>query len=208
MSEICTIFTGGEIDDLSFIDVGKVKGSFIVCADSGYRYAKELGIKPDVVIGDYDSLGFIPDSNSEIFTFPKEKDDTDLMLAVKEALNRGYKYIDIYGALGGRFDHSFGNIQSLAYISNKGGIGRIITDREIITILNPSEFEVEYREGYSLSLFAYSDVVENYCIDGVKYETKSDLLNFFPLGISNEILGEKATISFTKGRLLMIMSKL
>lgn len=208
MSEICTIFTGGEIDDLSFIDVQRVKKSFVICADSGYSYAKELGIKPDVVIGDYDSLGFIPDSNSEIFTFPKEKDDTDLMLAIKEALNRGYKYIDIYGALGGRFDHTFGNIQSLAYISNKGGVGRIITDREVISILNPCEFTVEYREGFSLSLFAYSDVVENYCVNGTKYETKTNILNTFPLGISNEILGEKATISFTKGRLLMIMSKL
>lgn len=208
MSEICTIFSGGEIDDLSFIDVQSIKDTFIICADSGYTYANKLEIKPDVVVGDYDSLGFIPDEENEIFTFPKEKDDTDLMLAIKEALKRGYKNINIYGALGGRFDHTFGNIQSLAYISSKGGTGKIITDREEISILNAGEYSIEKREGFSLSLFAFSDVVENYCINGVKYETKTNLVNFFPLGISNEITGNKAEMSFTKGMLLMIQSKL
>ena len=208
MSKVCTIFTGGEIEDLSFIDVQKVNGTFIICADSGYSYAKKLGLNPDVVIGDYDSLGFIPDLNNEVFTFPKEKDDTDLMLAIKEALNRGYQNIEIYGALGGRFDHTFGNIQALAYICSEGGKGRIITEREEMTILDPCECTIKNKEGYSLSLFAYSDVVENYCINGVKYETKTNLLNSFPLGISNEILGDKATLSFTKGQLLIIRSKL
>ena len=185
-----------------------MKNTFIICADSGYKYAKDLEIKPDVVIGDYDSLGFTPNENSEIFTFPKEKDDTDLMLAVREALKRGYKNIDIYGALGGRFDHTIGNIQALAYISSKGGIGRIITDREEITILNAGEYNIQKRDGFSLSLFAYTDVVENYCINGVKYEILTNLVNTFPLGISNEILGDKAELSFTNGRLLIIQSKL
>ena len=68
----CTIFTGGEMKDLSFVDIKSVEKSFVICADSGYLYAQKLGLKPDVVIGDYDSLGFEPNCNSDIFTFPWE----------------------------------------------------------------------------------------------------------------------------------------
>ena len=204
----CTIFTGGEIKELTFIDIAAVEKSFVICADSGYLYAEKVGINPDIVIGDYDSLGFVPDSTSDTFTFPREKDDTDLMLAVKEALTRGYCNIDIYGALGGRFDHTFGNIQALGYIAAHNGQGRIISETEEITLLNPGEYNVEKRDGYSLSLFAYSDEVENYCINGVKYPTFTTLNNCFPLGISNKILDSRAEISFTKGRLLMVQSKI
>lgn len=203
----CTIFTGGEMKDLSFVDIKSVEKSFVICADSGYLYAQKLGLKPDVVIGDYDSLGFEPNCNSDIFTFPSEKDDTDLMLAVKEALKRGYSNIDIYGALGGRFDHTMGNIQALGYIAEHKGQGRIISENEQITLLIPGKHTVFEKKGYSLSLFAYSDEVENYCINGVKYPTLTTLSNCFPLGISNKILDDKAEISFTKGLLLVIQSK-
>ena len=203
----CTIFTGGIIENLSFIDVKSVEESFVICADSGYLYAKELGLKPDLVIGDYDSLGFTPDEES-IFTFPVEKDDTDLMLAIKEALKRGYDNIDIYGGLGGRFDHTLGNIQALGYLAEHNAKGRILSDNEQIEVLNPDEYVFKKKEGWSLSLFAYSEKVENLCISGVKYPAKTTLTNTFPLGVSNMITDSTATISFTDGRLLMVQSKL
>ena len=203
----CTIFTGGIIEDLSFVDRESVEDSFVICADSGYLYAKKLGIKPDLVIGDYDSLGFTPDEES-IFTFPVEKDDTDLMLAVKEALKRGHETIDIYGALGGRFDHTFGNVQALGYIAEHSAKGRILSENEQIELLNPGEYTLLKREGYSLSLFAYSDRVENLCISGVKYPANTTLTNAFPLGVSNMITEDKAIMSFTKGRLLVVQSKI
>lgn len=204
----CTVFTGGEMKDLSFVDIESVKKTFVICADSGYLYAEKLGVKPDVVIGDYDSLGFAPDLKNDVFTFPIEKDDTDLMLAIKHALKLGYKDIDIYGALGGRFDHTFGNIQALGYISSMNANARILSENEEISLLNPGKYVVSERDGYSLSLFAYSDVVKNYCINGVKYPADTTLTNCFPLGISNKILEEKAEISFTEGRLLMVQSKI
>lgn len=204
----CTVFTGGEIIDLTFIDAKAVSETFVVCADSGYVYANKLGITPDVVIGDYDSLGFIPDTDSEIFTFPAEKDDTDLMLAIKEAMKRGYKDFDIYGALGGRFDHTFSNIQALAYISVHGGVGRIISEHEEIVLLVPGSYTFAKKDGYSLSLFSYTDVVEELDISGVKYSARTDLVNSFPLGISNVIIDEHAKISFTGGRLLVVQSEI
>ena len=209
MMKKCTIFTGGEMNDLSIVDVKAVRNTFVICADSGYLYAKRLSITPDLLIGDYDSLGFKPEIDGELITFPVEKDDTDLMLAVKEALRRGYDDVDIYGALGGRLDHTFSNIQSLGYLCKKGAVGRMISENEELTVLEAGEYVIPKREGFSLSLFAYSDNVKGLCISGTKYTAENALLeNTFPLGMSNEIVDEQAKISFTSGRLLVIQSKM
>lgn len=103
----CVIFTGGELDSPERLDKSIWKNAFVIAADSGYRYAEMLGIIPDLAMGDYDSLGYVPKNCGEVMTFPKEKDDSDLMLAIREALKRGYKNITVIGALGGRFDHTF-----------------------------------------------------------------------------------------------------
>lgn len=206
----CVVFTGGRIDDdLSFIDLNEVKRSFVICADSGYIYAEKIGVKPDIIIGDYDSLGFIPENIEEKFVFPKEKDDTDLLLAVKEAINRGYKNIDIYGAFGGRFDHMFSNIQALAFIAENNSVGNLISGSEIVTLLNPGNYEFKYKDNYSLSLFSYTDEVKGLTIKGTKYTTDNiTLSSSFPLGISNIIINKKADISFIFGKLLVVRSKL
>lgn len=203
----CTIFTGGVIEDMSFIDVNSVKNSLVICADSGYLHAKKLGIRPAVVIGDYDSLGFIPDEKS-VLTYPVEKDDTDIMLAIKEALKCGYKAIDIYGALGGRFDHTMGNVQALAYVAEQKGHGRILSGTEQIEMFNPGEHKLLKKPGWSLSLFAYSDKVKNLSISGVKYPINTIFINTFPLGVSNIITNNEATISFSEGMLLVVQSKI
>lgn len=205
----CSIFTGGEIKDLSFIDEIAVKKTFVICADSGYLYAKRLGIKPDLLIGDYDSLGYVPYDVENVIRFPSEKDDTDLMLAVKEALKYNCDDIDIYGALGGRFDHTFSNVQALGFLSLHNINARIISDNDEITLLNPGKYTFERRENFSLSLFAYSDIVEGLCIKGTKYPADNiTLTNSFPLGMSNCVTDEKAEISFTTGRLLAVQSKI
>lgn len=205
----CSIFTGGVIKDLSFINVNSVKNTFVICADSGYLYAKELKIEPDLLIGDYDSLGYVPEEVKNTISFPSEKDDTDLMLAVREALKHGYDSIDIYGALGGRFDHTFSNIQTLGFIALHNVKARILSDSEEISLLNPGKYTFDQRADFSLSLFAYSDIVEGLCIKGAKYPAdKITLTSSFPLGMSNCIIEKTAEISFEKGRLLAIQSKI
>lgn len=204
------IFTGGQMDsDSSFIDSDEIKDSFVICADSGYLYAQKISVKPDIIIGDYDSLGFIPEDINERFVYPQEKDDTDLMLAVKEALNRGFKQIDIYGAFGGRFDHLYSNVQALAFIAEKQAVGSLISEFEVVTLLNPGKYEFKYKEGFSFSLFSFSNEVKGLTINGVKYITDNiTLSNYFPLGISNIIIKEKADISFESGKLLVVQSKM
>ncbi len=205
----CSIFTGGKISDLSFIKTEKVKRTYIICADSGYNYAQNLGLNPDLILGDYDSLGFVPKVGCDVLSYPIEKDDTDLMLAVKEALSLGYKSIDIYGALGGRIDHTLGNIQALGYIAEHNGEGRILSDNDEIRLLNSGTYSIEKRSGFSLSLLAYSDKVCGLSINGVKYTAENvDISNTFPLGISNTITEKRAEISFNSGRLMVIQSRL
>ena len=207
MSNRCIIFTGG--DPEPFLPEGtEPKGALIIAADSGYKNCKELGLEPHLVLGDFDSLGSIPE-NAEHAVFPKEKDDTDLMLAVREALRRGCDDITILGATGGRFDHTFANVQTLAFIAENGAEGRILGVNEEIRLLTPGTHRFPKREGRSLSLFAYSREVRGLTLRGVKYTLENgSITNSFPIGISNEIEAESAEVVFTEGMLLVVMSRL
>lgn len=203
----CIIFTGGKAEP-HIPESLDVKDAFIIAADKGYKCCKDLGIAPDMTIGDYDSLGFIP-KECEYMQFPKEKDDTDMMLAAREAIRRGCTDITILCAMGGRTDHVFANIQTLAFIRSEGAWGRILSVNEELILLTPGEYSFERREGFSLSIFSYSDIVEGLTMRGVKYPTTDiQLSSLFPLGCSNEIISDKAEISFEKGILLVIRSKL
>lgn len=203
----CIIFAGGKPE--SRLPNGlDTENAYIIAADSGYKLCKKFGITPDLAVGDFDSLMFIPD-DCEQMTFPKEKDDTDLMLAIKQAIERGCTDITILGALGGRFDHTFANIQTLAYIRTQGAWGRILTNYEEIILVSPGKYSVSVDEKCSLSLFSYSQSVKGLTVSGVKYPLENaELTNIFPLGVSNDVVGDKADISFDEGLLLIIQSRL
>ncbi|WP_028506243.1 thiamine diphosphokinase [Ruminococcus sp. FC2018] len=204
----CIIFAGAELNVSNF-DVGSVNDKFVICADKGVLHAHELGIEPDLIVGDFDSLGYKPDNECEIISFKPEKDDTDLMIAIKEAIKRGKKQIMIYGALGGRLDHTIGNIQALAYAVENCASASLISDSDIAAIYAPGEYEISNKQGFSLSLFSYSENVCGINLSGVKYPLENGCItNSFPIGVSNEITGETAKISFEKGLLLVVMSRL
>ena len=103
MSE-CYIFGGAKIENYSFIKIPN--DAFIIAADSGISHLKGFGVEPDIIMGDFDSCEVPTEYNCEIVRFKPEKDDTDLMIAVKKALSLGFDKIFILGATGGRFDHS------------------------------------------------------------------------------------------------------
>ncbi|MDE5742565.1 MAG: thiamine diphosphokinase [Oscillospiraceae bacterium] len=198
----CWIFGGAPFS-------GKVllpDDAYIIAADSGYNTVKRLGFTPNLTLGDFDSLGKKPDC-VEIMTVAAEKDDTDTMLAVKTALEKGYRDISIVGAIGGRLDHTFANIQSLAYILQHGSFGRLIGDSDMVELLNEGEYSYESKDGMYLSLFAYGETAV-LTSRGTKYDlTEYTLDNTFPLGVSNEIIADKCSISVHKGLLLVIFSK-
>lgn len=205
----CAIFSGGEIKKLSSVETTHLKDFLIISADAGYLYTQELGITTDIIVGDFDTLGYVPENVNEVIRHIPEKDDTDTMLAVKTALERNCEYIEIYGALGGRLDHAFANIQALSYIKSHGADGRIISDNEIITLLCNEKALYQRKNGYSVSLFSYTNECIAVTETGVKYPLDNyTLKSDFPLGVSNEITENFAQISVKCGKLLIIESKI
>lgn len=205
-SKKCYIFAGtpgAECRDVVFDD-----DRYVICADGGFSLAAKLGIFPDVVIGDMDTYkGKLPD-NCEVIKYPAEKDDTDTMLAVRLALDRGYRDIVICGAVGGRLDHTFANIQVLRYIMKNGGSGELAGDGNFAVMQGPGIRIYNHRNGYYCSLFSYTGECSGITLKGFKYPlNNASLTNGFPLGISNVITGKSAVIVVEKGLLLVIFSK-
>lgn len=205
----CVIFAGGEIKDLSFIDTAELSHNFVICADSGYKYAEELGIVPDIIMGDFDSYtGRLPE-NTEIYRSIPEKDDTDTMLAVKTAISRGFTEIVLYGALGKRFDHAFANIQSLVYAYENGCAMSILDSDNEITVQGSGEKDYLKRKGWYFSIFALTDTAVISRYSGVKYPLENYLLkSSFPIGVSNEIMADKAVLQIDSGLILVVRSKM
>ncbi len=204
----CLIAGGCEISNIKWFQNISNCYDFIIAADKGYETLKKSGINIDIAIGDFDSLGYVPD-DVKVEKLEVEKDDTDIMSAVRYALNNGAKEIALIGGIGGRLDHTIANIQTLSFIAVNNATGILIDENNEVRGLLPGEYEFERRKGYSLSLFSLTDKVTGLCECGVKYPLENAVLtNTFPLGVSNEIIDEQAAISFEKGILLVCFSKL
>ena len=204
----CAIFTGGEMNSYTSLDVSHLKNTTIISADAGYIHATNLGLKTNILIGDFDSLNEIPKDVDEVIKFPKEKDDTDTMLAIKLALERGFNSIEIYGALGKRLDHTFANIQSLAFIEEHNADGAIISDTELVYFINSETIKIFKKVGFSLSVFSFSEVCEGVTLKGVRYPlVNATVSQNFPIGVCNEIVEDFAEISVKCGKILIIISK-
>lgn len=183
---------------------------FVISADAGYLHANEYGFKTDLLVGDFDTLDDASqkDFDGEVIRFKVEKDDTDTMLAARIAIEKGYDEIYIFGALGGRFDHMFANLQTLNFIASNNCTGSIVSGNEFITLLNPGRYDFEKKEGYTFSVFAFSEKAVGVCEKGFKYSLDDAEISFdFPIGVCNEITCDKGVISFEEGRILIVISK-
>ncbi len=177
----------------------------LIAADGGYKTVCELGLTPDIILGDFDSLGFIPEFEGEIIKHPTVKDDTDTMLAIKTGIARGFERFVLYGCTGNRLDHSLANIQALSYIANHSGIGYICGDGYSITALKNGMLTFKPRNKGNVSVFSLGDRAEGVNIKGLFYELDNASINYdFPLGVSNEFIGKPAEISVKKGILTVI----
>ncbi|MBQ8497235.1 MAG: thiamine diphosphokinase [Clostridia bacterium] len=185
------------------------ENDLVLCADVAYLAAKKEHIEPNIIIGDFDhGTNDAPaSSTAEFIRVPSEKDDTDTMLCVKCAVQKGADEVVIVGGIGGRLDHTFANLQTLAYIEKHGAHGRLITeDNEAFLISR--ETHIAKKDGWYLSVFAYDGICTGVTITGTKYEVSNVSLNTsFPLGVSNEITAKEAVISVKNGTLLIILSK-
>lgn len=190
--------------------VNIAEDDFIICADAGYSLAILEGINPDIVIGDFDSSSKPSDIESRIIKLPEMKDDTDTLSALRYGISLKPKEIIIVGGIGGRFDHTFANIQSLIF-AKRAGMDCILTDGDNIinAISDKSKIIIPKKDGFTLSIFSYTDECSGVCISGVKYPLiDAKLKNSFPIGVSNEITASRARIALLSGTLLIIQSAL
>ena len=191
-------------------DIVSTEGAdLIVCADTAYLAAKKEGIVPHAVIGDFDHAEHEDklSADQKVLRFSSIKDDTDTMLCVKYALNRGASEIVIVGGIGGRLDHTFANIQTLSYIRKHGAVGTILDgDHAVMTV----DSHIALTKGchYYASVFALDPFCRDITLKGFKYEAEHiDLTSDFPLGVSNEITSDTAEITVGEGTLLVILAK-
>ena len=204
MNAFCAIISGGEFAPLGGIE----NAACVIACDRGYEYAARCGIKPDLLLGDFDSYtGALP-AGVEVLRLPVEKDDTDTMSAVRRALALGYGDIRIYCALGGRLDHLYANIQSAAFAVRHGARAELIGRDAHIYVFTGGTLSLPPRAGWSLSLFAISDECRGVAARGTKY-TLSDAVvtNSFPIGTSNEWRGT-AEISVGEGVLAVMLCRM
>lgn len=207
MSGKCIIFAGAEMNSISDLEIDS--STFIICADGGYSNAVKFGITPDLAAGDFDTISDDNVKNCKIMKYPPEKDDTDTMIAVKTALEKGFDDITITGALGGRLDHTFANIQTLMYICEHGAGGKIVGDSDIVTVQKNSSRIYSRIDGYTFSMFSMTPVSEGITTHGLKYNLENgSLISSFPLGVSNEFIEKSCEIDVKNGILLIIFSKL
>lgn len=171
-----------------------------IAADGGLRHTQALGISPDVILGDFDSLGYVPEGAK---VFPVEKDDTDCMLAIRHGLTLGFRRFIIYGGMeGARHDHTLANLQALLYLSQRDAIGYLVGKEQIACAITDSKLVFPEGQG-TLSVFAAGGKAGGVTLRGVKYPLeKGTLLPEFPLGVSNRALGQ-AAVSVETGSLLI-----
>ena len=199
----CVIFCAGELDSLA---APLNQGDFVIAADGGLLHARALGITPDLVLGDFDSLGFVPAGAT---VFPVEKDDPDSMLAVREGLARGFQEFWLYGGLDGkRLDHTVANFQTLQFLADQGAFGYLIGKDYLVTVVKNGLLEFPAEAQGILSLFCLGTDAGGVTLTGLQYTLVNGTLTAgLPLGVSNHFIGEKATISVKDGSLLAIWDR-
>ena len=181
------------------------EGDFLIAADRGYASLRAAGLAPDLIMGDFDSLGFTPEGDNVLPHSPI-KDDTDLLLAIRWAMERGWRRFVIYGALGGkRLDQTVASFQTLRFLADHGAKGRLVGDGWNVALLQNAALRFPETASGWLSLFVSGEEARGVTLRGLKYElTDAALTCGIPLGVSNEFLGCEARIAVADGVLFVL----
>ena len=196
----CVIFCAGGFEKLAR---PIQKDDYILAADGGLAHLQKLGIEPNGILGDFDSLGYVP-QNSQVF--PVEKDDTDSMLAVRKGLELGYKEFILYGALDGpRLDHTIANLQTLLFLESQGAKGTLVGLKYLITTVKNGVLRLPLAQEGIVSVFCLGEKARGVTIRGLKYKLeKGELDSSFPLGVSNHFVGKESSVAVEEGTLIVM----
>ena len=203
----CVIVGGAGINNYDYIRSRLYVDDYIVFCDSGLRHLEPLQVKPSLIVGDFDSHDN-PHLDVETIVLPCEKDDTDTVFAVKEAIKRGFDYFLLIGVVGARLDHTLGNVSILLYLDLIGKKGFIIDDYSEMEIVSKEPAYIE--DSYAFfSLLNVSGTAKGITIENAKYLlNNAEITCEYQYGVSNEVLpGKTAKVSILEGKLLLIKDR-
>ena len=199
----CVIFCAGGFDALA-----RPLGAedYVIAADGGLRHTQALGIVPAEILGDFDSLGYVPEGAT---VYPAEKDDTDAMLAARRGLELGLREFVFYGALEGpRLDHTVANFQTLQFLADRGARGFLVGRDTLVTVVKNGSLTFPAGAEGNLSVFCLGPDARGVTERGLYYGLTNGVLTAgFPLGASNHFTGEQAVISVEDGSLLVLWDR-
>lgn len=201
---ICVIFGGADMEDTASANIPE--DAFIIAADRGYDHCVRMGIKPDMIVGDFDSTETKLPCDGRIITAPCEKDDTDLIMAIRAGMDEGCTDFRLYGADGGRMGHTFGSIQTLSFIAERGCTGTLFGRGFVMNVQRKGSRRYT-NDGYRyVSLFSLTERAE-LAVKGLKYGDEFTLTRTYPMGVSNEFTGESCEITIKSGEILAVFEK-
>lgn len=180
-------------------------GDYVIAADRGFDSLLAYGVVPDLAVGDFDSLGHRP-SHPNVIQLPAEKDDTDMLFALRKGLELGYRRFVLLGGVGGRLEHTLGNLQLLDWLASRGAQGFLAGEKTVATAIRDGA-RLSFPSSMSgfLSVFCNSGAAEGVTLSNLKFPLEGAALSSdFPMGVSNEFLGQPATVSVERGSLLLV----
>ena len=200
----CVVVGGADINNYEYIRGCLREDDYLVFCDSGLKHIDSLGVKPNLIVGDFDSYDN-PNLDVETIVLPCEKDDTDTVFAVKEALKRGFDEFLLIGVIGARLDHTLGNVSILMYLDSLSKKGVIIDDYSEMEIVSKEPAFIEDSFAY-FSLINVSGKAKGIVVENAKYSLdNAEITCEYQYGISNEVIkGEIAKVSVSDGQLLLV----
>lgn len=198
----CYLVCAGQID--LPLKINKGSNDKIFAVDGGLKILNGTDLKPDMVVGDFDSLGFRPQAE-RLLCLPVEKDVTDSYAAAMLAADEGFKRIVIFGGTGGRTEHTFANVQLLNALA-KRGVKAFLTDgARTMTVSDGGTVKISAKKSGYVSVFSLDAECEGVTLKGLKYPlSRYTLTNSYPIGVSNEFTGQAAEITAEKGAFLVV----
>ena len=206
------IISGGDLGAPGWIKKNLPPYDYIICADGGIRHLNLLGVNADLIVGDFDSapkdmLEDFKKSGTPIITYPVDKDKTDTQIAVDLAIEKGATQVYLLGALGTRWDHSFGNIMLLYRLEKNGVKAQILHSNNIIMLSN-KVIKIDGNIGQIVSLLPFAGNVHISSTEGLKYPIFDKTLpQDFPIGVSNVLIASQATINIKSGWLIVVLAQ-
>lgn len=200
----CVIVSAARINSYDTVKSYFKSDDYFIFCDAGLNHSEKLGVKPDLIVGDFDSHEK-PETDVEIITLPTEKDDTDTVFAVKEAIKRGFDDFLLIGVIGERLDHTLGNVSILEYLANRNKTGLIVDDYSEMQLVSREEVEIDPSFSY-FSLLSVFGEANGIFINNAKYPlNNAAITSDYQYGISNEVLpNQTAHVRVENGKLLLI----